>query len=101
MALAPLKSLQPGVVTPAAAQRSPSVTQPAVFTSAAPQTQIDALQAEEYAVAFALPATSRDYVALVAAWMDEVEASAPPPSTLAFSIHMRRQAARLVELLGG
>ena len=86
MALVPLKP------APSAASVAPS---------AAPQTQIDALQAEEYAVAFALPAPSRDYVALVAAWMDEVETSAPPPSTLAFSIHMRRQAARLVELLGG
>ena len=44
---------------------------------------------------------AKDYATLVAEWMDELEASAPPPSTLAFSIHMRRQAARLVELLGG
>lgn len=86
MALAPLKSLQPGVVTPAKTQTQPSA--PAVFTSAAAQSLTSALAA-------------KDYAALVAAWMDEVEVSAPPPSALAFSIHMRRQAARLVELLGG
>ncbi len=86
MALAPLKSLQPGVVTPAKTQTQPSA--PAVFTSAAAQSLTSA------------PA-AKDYAALVAGWMDEVEASAPPPSTLAFSIHMRRQAARLIELLGG
>lgn len=71
MALPPLKALQPGVVTPAAAQRLPSAH------------------------------VVKDYVALVAAWMDETEASAPPPSQLSFAIHMRRQAARLVEMLGG
>jgi len=92
MALAPLKSLQPGVVTPAKTQTQPSA--PAVFTSAAPQSSASVAQPS-------VTPAAKDYAALVAAWMDEVEASAPPPSTLAFSIHMRRQAARLVELLGG
>jgi len=94
MALAPLKSLQPGVVTPAKTQTQPSA--PAVFTSAAPQSPISAPQRQP-----SVAPVPKDYATLVAEWMDEVEASAPPPSTLAFSIHMRRQAARLVELLGG
>lgn len=79
MALVPLKP------APSAAQvKAATAVQPA-----APQRQSSVAPA------------AKDYTALVAAWMDEVETSAPPPSTLAFSIHMRRQAARLVELLGG
>jgi hypothetical protein len=79
MALVPLKP------APSAAQvKAATAVQPA-----APQRQSSAAP------------DAKDYTALVAAWMDEVETSAPPPSTLAFSIHMRRQAARLVELLGG
>lgn len=87
MALAPLKS------APSAAQvKAATAVQPAVFTSAAAQTKLSGTQPVKAVL---------DTVAVVERWMDEVEASAPPPSTLAFSIHMRRQAARLVELLGG
>ena len=89
MALVPLKP------APSAAEvKAASAVQPAVFTSAAPQSPTSVTQPS-------VTPAAKDYAALVAAWMDEVEASAPPPSTLAFSIHMRRQAARLVELLGG
>lgn len=86
MVLAPLKP------APSAAQaKAATAAQPAVFTSAAPQTKLSGTPPVKIVL---------DATVAVERWMDEVEASAPPPSTLAFSIHMRRQAARLVELLG-